>query len=148
MQGGSDNVNPATHIMLPAADTCAALPGAVWSTTAMRDALLIVLRAVIAGGFVVGFSLLGEVLQPKRFAGLFGAAPSVALANLIVVVAALGTVEATADARSMIAGAVGFVAYCLLERTLLPRLSAGVASALCSLLWLAVAAALYLAVVR
>lgn len=114
----------------------------------MGDALLIVLRAVIAGLFVVAFSMLGEVLQPKRFAGLFGAAPSVALANLIVVVAALGTAEATADAKSMIAGAVGFVGYCLLERALLPRLSAALASALCSLLWLAVTAALYVAVIR
>lgn len=114
----------------------------------MADAGLIVLRAVIAGVFVVGFSVLGEVLRRKRFAGLFGAAPSLALANLIVVVVALGSAQATADARSMTVGAVGFVAYCLLERSLLPRLSAVRASLVCSLLWFVVAGLLYLAVTK
>ena len=40
------------------------------------------LRAVIGGVVVSAFALLGDVFQPKRFAGLFGAAPSVALASL------------------------------------------------------------------
>lgn len=114
----------------------------------MADAGLILLRALIAGVFVVAFSVLGEVLRPKRFAGLFGAAPSVALANLIVVVAALGTAEAAADAHAMIVGAVGFVAFCLAERFLLRRFSALVASVLCSLLWFAVAGLLYVAALR
>ncbi|MHC6153083.1 hypothetical protein ACVSQB_14940 [Bradyrhizobium elkanii] len=35
------------------------------------------------GGLVVSlFAILGDVLRPKNFAGLFGAAPSVALATL------------------------------------------------------------------
>jgi hypothetical protein len=37
----------------------------------------------LAGGFVVSlFAILGEILRPKSVAGLFGAAPSVALATL------------------------------------------------------------------
>jgi hypothetical protein len=37
----------------------------------------------LIGGFVVSaFALLGDLLRPKSFAGLFGAAPSVALATL------------------------------------------------------------------
>jgi hypothetical protein len=37
----------------------------------------------LAGGLVVSaFAVLGDVLRPKSFAGLFGAAPSVALATL------------------------------------------------------------------
>ena len=37
----------------------------------------------LAGGIVVSaFAVLGDVLRPKSFAGLFGAAPSVALATL------------------------------------------------------------------
>jgi hypothetical protein len=37
----------------------------------------------IAGGVVVSvFAVLGDLLRPKSFAGLFGAAPSVALATL------------------------------------------------------------------
>jgi hypothetical protein len=36
-----------------------------------------------AGGLIVSaFAVLGDVLRPKSFAGLFGAAPSVALATL------------------------------------------------------------------
>ena len=37
----------------------------------------------LAGGLVVSlFAVAGDVLRPKSFAGLFGAAPSVALATL------------------------------------------------------------------
>ena len=37
----------------------------------------------LAGGIVVSaFALLGDILRPKSFAGLFGAAPSVGLATL------------------------------------------------------------------
>jgi Protein of unknown function (DUF3147) len=37
----------------------------------------------VAGGVVVSlFAIVGDVLRPKSFAGLFGAAPSVALATL------------------------------------------------------------------
>jgi hypothetical protein len=35
-------------------------------------------KAVYGGLFVVLFSLIAELLTPKRFAGLFSAAPSVA----------------------------------------------------------------------
>ena len=45
----------------------------------MREMLL---RFVIGGSVVSAFALLGEVLRPKSFAGLFAAAPSIALATL------------------------------------------------------------------
>jgi hypothetical protein len=41
-----------------------------------------VLRFLIGGTIVSVFALIGDVLKPKGFAGLFGAAPSVALATL------------------------------------------------------------------
>jgi len=69
------------------------------------------LRFLIGGGVVSAFALLGETLRPKSFAGLFGAAPSVALATLGLTVAHHGKVYAATEARSMIAGAVGFVCY-------------------------------------
>jgi hypothetical protein len=47
----------------------------------MAEALI---RFMIGGIFVSVFAVLGDVLKPKRFAGLFGAAPSVALATLIL----------------------------------------------------------------
>jgi uncharacterized protein DUF3147 len=41
----------------------------------------------IAGGLAVSaFALLVDVLRPKSFAGLFGAAPSVALATLAIAI--------------------------------------------------------------
>ena len=40
------------------------------------------LRFVIGGVVVTAFALLGDSFKPKSFGGLFGAAPSVALATL------------------------------------------------------------------
>jgi len=42
----------------------------------MHDLLI---RFLIGGTVVSSFALLGEIFQPKSFAGLFGAAPSIAL---------------------------------------------------------------------
>ena len=72
------------------------------------------------GGAIVSlFALIGDVLRPKRFAGLFGGAPSVALATLALTVANSGAVTASIEARSMILGSVGFVAYaCVAQRLL------------------------------
>ena len=40
-----------------------------------------VIRFLVGGAVVSAFSMLGDVLKPKSFAGLFAAAPSVALAR-------------------------------------------------------------------
>ena len=66
----------------------------------------------LVGGIVVAlFSALGDILRPKSFAGLFGAAPSVALATLGLTIASNGTEYAALKARSMIGGAVALFAY-------------------------------------
>jgi hypothetical protein len=71
----------------------------------------IVTRFLI-GGIVVGcFALLGEILRPKSFAGLFGAAPSIALATFGLTIAKHGHAYAAIEARSMIFGAIAFFAY-------------------------------------
>jgi len=44
------------------------------------------LRFIVGGVVVSAFVMLGDVLRPKSFAGLFGAAPSVALATLGIAV--------------------------------------------------------------
>ena len=49
------------------------------------------------------FAVFGTVLKPKSFAGLFGAAPSVALATLALTVATDGKSYAAIEARSMLA---------------------------------------------
>ncbi|MGH9691780.1 MAG: DUF3147 family protein [Candidatus Acidiferrales bacterium] len=66
----------------------------------------------VVGGLVVSFfAVIGDVLKPKSFAGLFGAAPSVALATLGLTIITDGKAYAALEARSMIAGACAFILY-------------------------------------
>ena len=67
------------------------------------------LRIGIGGSMVTGFALLGDVIKPKRFAGLFGAAPSVALATLLLATKTQGKAYAATEARSMVGGAIAFL---------------------------------------
>jgi hypothetical protein len=75
----------------------------------------IVVRFLVGGAVVSVFALLGDLLKPKSFAGLFGAAPSVALATLSLSVVTDGASCAATEARSMMAGAVSFSEYRRLE---------------------------------
>lgn len=84
----------------------------------MKD---LVLRFVIGGIVVSAFAALGDVLKPKSFAGLFGAAPSIALATLGLTIAANGKMYAATEARSMIAGALVFFFYAWLCSWLMLR---------------------------
>jgi Protein of unknown function (DUF3147). len=71
----------------------------------------ILIRFIIGGAVVSGFAILGDLLKPKSFAGLFGAAPSVALATLALTVMKDGSTYAAIEARSMVAGAIAFLIY-------------------------------------
>jgi hypothetical protein len=71
----------------------------------------ILIRFLVGGAVVSAFALIGDVLKPKSFAGLFGAAPSVALATLGLTVATKGAPYAATEARSMIAGAAAFFIF-------------------------------------
>jgi Protein of unknown function (DUF3147) len=81
----------------------------------------IVVRFLIGGLVVSFFSILADVLRPKSFAGLLGAAPSVALATLGLTIRHDGKLYAAIEARSMIMGAVGFLVYALIVSWLLRR---------------------------
>jgi hypothetical protein len=70
----------------------------------------ILIRFLIGGAVVSVFAILGDLLKPKSFAGLFGAAPSVALATLGLTAASEGVSYAATEARSTVAGAVAFFA--------------------------------------
>ena len=74
----------------------------------MKDFLF---RLVIGGAVVSAFALLGELLKPKSFAGLFGAAPSISLATLTLTVMKEGKAYASIEARSMLLGAIAFIVY-------------------------------------
>ena len=78
----------------------------------MPTPLLICVKALVGGLFVTGFAVLGEMLQPKRFAGIFGASPAVALADLLVVALAKGGSMARDAATGMIAGAIALAIAC------------------------------------
>ena len=70
-------------------------------------------RFLLGGLIVSAFAVVGEVVRPKSFAGLFGAAPSVALATLTLTLFTEGKHYAALEARSMIAGAFAFLGYTL-----------------------------------
>jgi hypothetical protein len=71
----------------------------------------LIARFLIGGLVVSCFALLGEIFRPKSFAGLFGAAPSIALATFGMTIAKHGHAYASSEARSMIFGAIAFFAY-------------------------------------
>jgi len=65
------------------------------------------------GGMIVSlFASLGDVLKPKSFAGLFGAAPSVALATLGLTVLADG--KGVCRSRGPIHGRRSCILLCIL----------------------------------
>lgn len=81
----------------------------------------IALRFLIGGAVVCAFALIGDIFKPKSFAGLFGAAPSVALATLGLTVVKHGHNYAASEARSMVAGAVAFFVYASVASWLMMR---------------------------
>jgi len=70
------------------------------------------LRFVIGGFFVSLFSVLGESFKPKTFAGIFGAAPSIAIAAFILIWSENGVSVVETQSRSMIFGAMALIVAC------------------------------------
>lgn len=68
-------------------------------------------RFVLGGSVVTVFAVLGDVLRPRTFAGIFAAAPSVALASLLLSYNDHGTSYVSTEGRSMMAGATALLAY-------------------------------------
>jgi hypothetical protein len=66
----------------------------------------------VLGGFIVSLvAAVAEVCEPKTFAGLFGAAPSVALATLTLAYFKKDAAYVATEGRSMVIGALGLFAY-------------------------------------
>ena len=61
----------------------------------------IMIRFFVGGAVVSAFAIIGDLLKPKSFAGLLGAAPSVALATLGLTIATEGASYAATESRSM-----------------------------------------------
>ncbi len=71
----------------------------------------LLVRFLIGGAMVAAFSFIGGLFTPKSFAGLWGAAPSVALATLALTISKSDTGYAAAEAHSMMGGAIAFFLY-------------------------------------
>jgi hypothetical protein len=101
-------------------------------------------RFLIAGAAVSIFAILGDILRPKSFAELFGAAPSVALASLGLAVFHHGGSYASVQGRTMACGAVALLCYSFLVCQLLMRARwhALTATLVCAIAWLIIALAL------
>lgn len=88
------------------------------AASALSDSLA---RFLIGGGVVSAFAMVGGLFKPTSFAGLFGAAPSVALATLALTISKDGKGFGSTECRSMIAGAAGLCLYSLFVSQLLAR---------------------------
>jgi hypothetical protein len=102
-------------------------------------------RFIVGGVIVSAFSILGGLFKQRSFAGLFGAAPSVALATLSLSVSSRGAQYASGEARSMIGGALAFLVYASAVTWILARYRARTlqTTSACLLLWLAVGLGLW-----
>lgn len=110
----------------------------------------LLVRFAIGGVVVSLFAALGDVFRPKSFAGLFGAAPSIALATLGLTIAHEGNAYAAVEARSMMLGAAAFFLYAASVSWVLMRYKPSTAKAALALMpvWLAASLGVWLLIVR
>ena len=107
----------------------------------------ITVRFVMGGVIISLFALLGEVFQPKTFAGVFGAAPSVALVSLGIAFGSRGPSYAAAECRTMVFGAIALAVYAAACAAMIRRRSIPVpiGAGVCWLVWLMTAFGLWFA---
>lgn len=81
----------------------------------------LVIRFLIGGIIVSFFAATAEIFRPKSFAGLFGAAPSVALSTIGITILHHGKAYAAIESRSMILGSIAFFFYATAASWILMR---------------------------
>jgi len=83
-----------------------------------------------AGGLLVSlFAIIGDIVRPKSFAGLFGAAPSVALVTLGIAWFQHGGAYAGIQANAMMFGGVALACYSAIVCQILMHLKTGALTA-------------------
>lgn len=110
--------------------------------------ITILLKAIAGGTIVVLFSLLGEVIRPRGLAGITSAAPSVAVASLLVTVIATGTAAAVDLSFGMIAGAAALIVWCFVGVDAIKRLGAMRGALVTTLVWFVTAFSLWAVFLR
>jgi hypothetical protein len=93
--------------------------------------------------FVTLFAVIAETISPKQLSGVFGAAPSVALASLVVTLLTAGTTTAEAATFGMISGAIAMIGYWAVTARTVDDRGALVASVASWAVWLVIALAAY-----
>jgi hypothetical protein len=103
----------------------------------------LLVRFLLGGAIVSAFALLGEIFKPKSFAGLFGAAPSVAIASLALAFRKHDHAYVITEATTMAIGAIALATYALFTMHILRKaeLKPWIGAALLWGEWLAVALA-------
>jgi hypothetical protein len=94
----------------------------------------------LVGGVVVSiFAVIGELFEPKRFSGIFGAAPSVAIATLGLTFLQHGGPTVATEGAWMVVGAIALLIYSGVSAWLVGREKAPMWLAGCAawLAWLA-----------
>jgi uncharacterized membrane protein (GlpM family) len=109
----------------------------------VQAVITIVAKTLCGGVLVLAFAALSETLNPKRFAGILAAAPSVAIAGLAVGSAAKGPADQAHAAHTMIAGAVALAVYALVAVFALRRFGAAKGALVSGIAWVLVALGLY-----
>ena len=71
----------------------------------------LLVRFVIGGVVVSLFAVLGDLVKPESLGGVFAAAPTIALATLVLTTHKHGAGYVAVEGRSMVAGAVAFFVY-------------------------------------
>lgn len=88
-----------------------------------------IIRFLVGGSLVSLFAIIGDIVRPKSFAGLFGAAPSVALATLGIAWFQHGGAYAGIQANAMMFGGVALTCYSVIVCQMLMRLRTGALTA-------------------
>ncbi len=114
----------------------------------MTQVLIVIVKALAGGLMVVLFALIGEAVRPRSLAGITSAAPSVALASLIVTLAVSGVAAAQQLSLGMVAGASALVVWCLIGVEAVKRLGALRGSIATTGVWLLMALSLWAVFLR
>lgn len=109
----------------------------------MNEVGILALHGLAGGTLVVVFAMISEMLKPKVFAGLFAAAPSVALASLAITVLTESALKARQASIGMAVGGIGMAACCVIAVTAIPRVRALRGSLAAAGGWVVVALGLY-----
>ena len=105
----------------------------------------LLLRFLIGGVVVSLFAVLGDTVKPESLGGIFAAAPTIALATVVMTLHKHGAGYVAVEGRSMVAGALAFFVYASVVSFVMMRWRPKALTASASLLaaWFGTAAVLW-----